>query len=102
MRGVSPKVSIILPVYNGADYVGRSIESCLHQTYNNIELIIVDDGSVDKTAAIVGSYQDSRIQYIKKEKNEGLPKALNTGFAASIYLRGNLYGIFRFKHFKSD
>lgn len=75
------KVSIVLPTYNGAKYIRQSIDSCLNQTYKNIELIIVDDGSKDETPEIVMSYKDDRIKHIWHEKNRGLPHALNTGFA---------------------
>ena len=78
---LNPKVSIVLPTYNGAKYIQQSIESCLNQTYKNIELIIVDDGSTDETPEIIKSYKDERIKYIRHKKNEGLPHALNTGFA---------------------
>jgi glycosyltransferase involved in cell wall biosynthesis len=77
----SPKVSIVLPTYNGAKYIRQSIDSCLNQTYQNIELVIVDDGSTDETSVIVRFYKDERIQYLRHEKNKGLPHALNTGFA---------------------
>jgi len=77
----SPKVSIVLPTYNGAKYIWQSIDSCLNQTYKNIELIIVDDGSTDETSEIIKSYKDKRIKYLRHEKNKGLPHALNTGFA---------------------
>ncbi|MBI2868956.1 MAG: glycosyltransferase [Chloroflexi bacterium] len=76
-------VSIVLPTYNGARYLRQSIESCLNQTYSNIELIIVDDGSTDDTPDIIGSFRDSRIKSLKHDKNKGLPHALNTGFAAA-------------------
>ena len=75
------KVSIVLPTYNGAQYLRQSIDSCLNQTYKNIELIVVDDGSTDRTPQIIKSYKDKRIKYIRHEKNKGLPQALNTGFA---------------------
>jgi len=75
------KISIVLPTYNGSRYLRQSIDSCLKQTYKNIELIIVDDGSTDETHEIVHSYKDKRIKYIKHEKNRGLPITLNTGFA---------------------
>jgi glycosyltransferase involved in cell wall biosynthesis len=78
-----PKVSVVLPTYNSAKYLRQSIDSCLNQTYKNIELIIVDDGSTDETPTIVGSYKDQRIKYIRHEKNRGLPTALNTGFSNS-------------------
>jgi len=70
-----------LPTYNGAKYIRQSIDSCLNQTYKNIELIIIDDGSTDTTSVIIKSYKDIRIKYIKHKKNKGLPTALNTGFA---------------------
>jgi glycosyltransferase involved in cell wall biosynthesis len=81
MNESSPKISIILPTYDGAKYIRRSIESCLNQTYKNIELIIVDDGSTDQTYQIVTSYKDKRLKYIRHNENKGLPHALNTGFA---------------------
>lgn len=77
----TPKVSIVLPIYNGAKYMRKSIDSCLNQTYKNIELIIVDDASTDETPDIIKSYTDNRIRYIRHEKNKYLPAALNTGFA---------------------
>jgi glycosyltransferase involved in cell wall biosynthesis len=77
----SPKVSIVLPTYNGAKYLRQSIESCLNQSHRNIELIIVDDASTDETPEIIKSYTDNRIKYIRHEVNKQLPGALNTGFA---------------------
>jgi glycosyltransferase involved in cell wall biosynthesis/GT2 family glycosyltransferase len=79
----NPKVSIILPTYNGSRYIRESIASCLNQTYRNIELIIVDDCSMDATPQIVRSLKDSRIKYIRNEKNQRLPRSLNIGFAAA-------------------
>jgi glycosyltransferase involved in cell wall biosynthesis len=75
------KVSIVLPTYNGAKYLRQSIDSCLNQTYKNIELIIVDDASMDETPDIIKSYQDESIKYIRHKKNKTLPHTLNTGFA---------------------
>lgn len=76
-------VSIILPTYNGSRYIAQSIESCLNQTYGNIELIIVNDASTDSTEEIITSYQDTRIIYLKNSENLGLPKSLNVGFSKS-------------------
>ncbi|MGA1840026.1 MAG: glycosyltransferase family 2 protein [bacterium] len=81
MNKTLPKVSIILPTYNGADYIHESIGSCLNQTYKNLELIIVDDGSTDGTDKIVNDYKDNRINVIKNKNNKGLPNALNIGFS---------------------
>jgi glycosyltransferase involved in cell wall biosynthesis len=81
----SPLVSVILPTYNGSRYLAEAIDSCLGQTYDNWELIIVDDCSTDSTPQIIGSYvaRDSRIRSIRHETNLKLPRALNTGHAAA-------------------
>ena len=80
--GELPKVSIIIPVYNGSDYLDKAIQSALNQSYKNLEIIVVNDGSNDdgKTAEIVKSYGD-RIRYIEKE-NGGVSSALNRGIEA--------------------
>lgn len=77
------KVSIVLPVYNGEKYVGKSIESVLSQTFENIELIIVNDCSTDNTGTVIRGYaqKDNRIRIIENETNQKLPKSLNIGFA---------------------
>ncbi len=73
----NPLVSIVIPVYNGENYVSEAIESALNQTYNNIEIIVVDDGSKDNTEKICKEYGD-KIRYFKKE-NGGTSTALNMG-----------------------
>jgi glycosyltransferase involved in cell wall biosynthesis len=80
---VSPLVSVIVPTYNRAKTIKRSIDSVLQQTYTNFELIIVDDGSTDDTEGIVRNINDQRIQYIKCTKNGGANKARNIGIKAS-------------------
>lgn len=79
MRKFDPKVSIIIPVYNGSDYVREAIDSALNQSYKNIEVIVINDGSNDdyKTEGICKSY-GNRIRYFKKE-NGGVASALNMG-----------------------
>lgn len=74
-----PLVSIIIPVYNGSDYMAQAIDSALAQTYKNIEVIVVNDGSTDggKTESIALSYGE-RIRYIYKQ-NGGTATALNCG-----------------------
>jgi len=76
------KVSIVLPTYNGERYIEQAIQSVLAQTYQNFELIIVDDCSTDGTAYIVQRYvdQDSRVQVIHNTENQKLPRSLNIGF----------------------
>ena len=76
-------VSIILPTYNGAKYLCQSISSCLLQSHENIELIIVVDGSTDETIEILKQIDDSRLRIIIHEKNRGLPASLNTGLKAA-------------------
>ncbi len=73
------KISIIVPIYNAEKYLSKSIESLIHQTLNEIEIILVDDGSKDKSADICKEYakRDERIKVIIKE-NEGQAKARNT------------------------
>ena len=73
----NPKVSIIIPVYNGEMYIKEAIDSALAQTYKNFEVIVVNDGSSDKTDEICKSY-GSKIRYFKKE-NGGVSTALNLG-----------------------
>lgn len=75
----SPKVSIIIPVYNGANYMREAIDSALAQTYENLEILVVNDGSTDdgKTERIALSYGD-KIRYYCKE-NGGVSSALNYG-----------------------
>jgi len=82
---MQPLVSIILPTYNGQQFLAQSIESCLNQTHKNIELIIVDDASTDETPEIIKRYSelDSRIKIITNAKNKKLPRSLNVGHQAS-------------------
>lgn len=74
-------ISIILPTYNGGKYIKRSIESVISQSYDNWELLIVDDGSTDNTENIVREYmgKDKRIIYLKNKYNLGIQKTLNKG-----------------------
>jgi len=76
------KVSMVLPTYNGKQYIEQSIQSVLAQTYQNWELIIVDDCSTDGTAEIVQHYAEGnpRIQVIHNAENQKLPRSLNVGF----------------------
>lgn len=78
-------VSIVLPTYNGEKYLNESIQSILDQTYENFELIIVDDCSTDSTPSILDRIQnkDKRIHVYRNTKNKKLPASLNYGFSKS-------------------
>lgn len=78
-----PKVSVIIPTYNRAHLIGRAIQSVLDQSYQDFEIIIVDDASVDQTEEIVRNFADERISYIRHQKNEGGSVARNTGIKAA-------------------
>ena len=81
MNTYNPLVSIVIPVYNGANYMREAIDSALSQTYENIEIIVVNDGSTDdgETEKVALSYGD-KIKYYKKE-NGGCASALNYGIS---------------------
>lgn len=74
-----PRLSVVIPTFNRAHVLGRAIESVLGQTYHDLELIVVDDGSVDDTEAIVGKITDTRLRYVRQPKNRGVSAARNRG-----------------------
>lgn len=76
-------VSIIIPTYNRAALIQNSIQSILNQTYNDFELIIVDDCSSDNTKDVVSQIKDERIKYIRLPENHGACYARNTGIEKS-------------------
>ena len=80
-----PIVSIIIPTFNRAGMIHRAIESIKLQTFNDWELIVVDDASTDSTEEIIQTYMrdDQRIRYIKHEKNQGGSAARNSGIKNS-------------------
>ena len=74
-----PLVSVILPTYNRAHLISRAIKSVLNQTYNKIELIVVDDASGDNTKEVIRTFNDNRIVYIQHTMNKGAAEARNSG-----------------------
>ena len=74
-----PLISILMPAYNAAKYIKEAIESILNQTYNNFELIIINDGSCDNTKEIIQSYTDKRILYLENSENLKIIRTLNKG-----------------------
>ena len=79
----APKVSVIIPTYNGADFLGEAIQSVLDQTYPNFELFVVNDASSDNTEEVVKKFDDPRLKYIAHETNSGVGQARYTGLQAS-------------------
>ena len=79
---MNEKISVIIPVYNDEKYLEQCVESVLTQSYHNLEVILVDDGSTDATPAIYEDFrrQDDRIRVIYKQ-NEGVGASRNTGLA---------------------
>lgn len=83
MNEKNPTVSVIIPTYNREHLIGRAIQSVLNQTYQDFEIIVVDDASTDNTQEVVKSFNDLRIRYIRHEKNRGGSAARNTGIRAA-------------------
>lgn len=79
---VSPKVSVVIPTYNRADKVGKTIDSALAQTVTDLEVIVVDDGSSDATGKVLGAAYGDRIRYFF-QKNQGASVARNRGIEES-------------------
>src|SRR6188474_1008516 len=79
-----PKVSVVIPVFNRPAAVRRAIDSVLAQTVQDFEIIVVDDGSTDGTAAAVTAIQDPRITLVKHDQRRGGSAARNSGIRASI------------------
>jgi glycosyltransferase involved in cell wall biosynthesis len=78
-----PTVSVIIPTYNRARFLRSAIASVLNQTFQDFEIIIVDDGSNDNTHSLVREFNDERIKYVRHEANGGEGKARNTGVVNS-------------------
>ncbi|MEM3449448.1 MAG: glycosyltransferase family 2 protein [Nitrososphaerota archaeon] len=72
-------VSVIIPVYNAAKWVERSIKSVLNQTYQNFEIIIIDDGSTDNSWSIINKYSSDKVRVYRSEKNCGMLATRNKG-----------------------
>lgn len=80
VRKETPLLSVVIPSYNHEKYIGKAIESVLKQSYKNLELIIIDDGSKDNSIELIKSYKDDRITLIAQE-NAGAHNAINKGLA---------------------
>ena len=79
----APLVSVVIPTYNRAHLIGQTIESVRNQTFENFEIVVVDDGSTDKTEEVVCHYKDERIKYFRQPTNVGPSEAKNIGILCS-------------------
>jgi glycosyltransferase involved in cell wall biosynthesis len=77
---MSDKISVIIPAYNHERFVGQAIESVLRQSYEHLELIVINDGSTDTTGSVVQAFDDSRLLYVHQE-NQDAYNALNRGLS---------------------
>lgn len=75
----TPKITILMPVYNGAEYLREAIDSMLRQTFGDFEFLIINDGSTDQSVEIIESYSDPRIRLVNNGSNLGLISTLNKG-----------------------
>ena len=110
----APLVSVVMAVHNGARYVRLAIDSVLAQDLTDLELVIVDDGSSDETPAIIASYADARIVYVRNQTNLGQTRSLNVGLARAraefvaridaddVYLPGKLSRQYALMQSRSD
>ena len=76
---MKPQISVVMITYNMAKYIDESIKSVLDQSFEDFELLILDDCSTDNTNEIVAKYNDARVKYHKAEKNQGIPYMRNWG-----------------------
>ena len=74
---MQPKVSVLMPAYNCEDYVGVAVVSVLEQSFADLELLVVDDGSTDRTSEILASFSDPRLHIYRNKKNEGIAESRN-------------------------
>ena len=82
MESTSPLISVIIPAFNAELYIQEALESVCNQSYVNIEIIVIDDGSSDKTREIIERFEDNRIRLISRE-NRGLIATLNEAIEIS-------------------
>ena len=79
----NPLISVLMPVYNGAEFLSEAIDSILQQTYGHFEFLIINDGSTDESESVIETYHDPRIVYVKNEVNQGLIYSLNKAIGLS-------------------
>ena len=89
--GDMPRLSIVMPFYNTENFIKETIESLLNQTFKDFELIVVDDGSTDKSPEIISSFKDPRIKLIQNEQRKGIVYSRNKGLSEA---NGEFYAPF--------
>lgn len=82
-KTMTPMVSVVIPTYKRARLIPQAIKSVLQQTYQNFEIIVVDDCSPDDTREVVTAIADQRVRYLRHDTNKGLPAGRNTGIDAA-------------------
>src|SRR5262245_12098539 len=75
------KVSVVIPTYNCAEYIGQTLQSVLDQDYPNLDIIVMDDGSVDDTRGVVARFQSEQITCLSQSNSGGPSKPRNVGIA---------------------
>jgi hypothetical protein len=75
----APVITVLMPVFNGERYLREAVASILNQSYGDFEFLIIDDGSTDRSAAIIDSYRDPRVRLVRHQANLGLVPTLNRG-----------------------
>lgn len=79
----APRITVLMPVYNGERFLGEAVRSILGQTWDDFELLLIDDGSSDNSPAIMASFTDPRIRIIRHTTNKGLVASLNAGLESA-------------------
>jgi glycosyltransferase involved in cell wall biosynthesis len=79
----APRVSVVIPTYNRAETLTRAVDSALAQTVDDVEVLVVDDGSTDETRALIEGGEDPRVRYLAHDTNRGVSAARNTGVEAA-------------------
>ena len=82
MTMTNPLISVVIPIYNKSEFIEETIYSVVKQSYRNLEIIVVDDGSTDNSLDIVNSLNDSRLR-VFSQPNSGVERARNYGFSNS-------------------